>query len=73
MKITFDRQIEQMIFDDLMCGDIFRNSYAGKILYMKIPEFHENYNCVQIDNGEPDFFYADDEVFPVDYEFRVTD
>lgn len=71
MKITFDRQTEKMIFDDLGCGDIFHDHNNADIIYIKIPEITDNYNCVRLDTGEPDYYYYDDEVFPVEYEFRV--
>lgn len=71
MKIIFDRQIERVDFNDLMCGDIFRDRNNDDILYMKITNFHEDYNCIRLDSGAGDYYYADDTVFPVEYEFRV--
>lgn len=71
MKISFDHQTERIFFGDLECGDIFHDSNNTDIIYIKIPIIADEYNCVRLDNGEPDFCYYDEEVIPVEYEFRV--
>ena len=72
MEINFERQVEQGVeFGSLMVGDIFRDTPNSNLIYMKIPDFHEEYNCIRLDNGEPDFFYNQDIVHLAEYEFWI--
>ena len=75
MNVDIKNNAKELLFEDFACGDIF--VYNNEVFIILTDEIFDSgsrsrYNAVNLETGEPRFFFADTKVIcPNDYELTV--